>query len=317
MPGLHGHLWTVAPHLLAQARARLGALRVDGERPFATTVHDPEVGPVRLSGSVRAGDTDTAVVLVHGLGGHHDSAYVSYAARAVAARGWGYLRLSLRGADGSGEDLYHAGLAADVAAAVASPELAAYRRLFVLGFSLGGHLTLRYALDPGDARVRAVAALCAPLDLSAACDGIDRPTAWPYRRHVLMGLRAMYGELERRGRAPVPRSALAGVKTVRAWDDAVVAPRHGFASAADYYARVSVAPHLARLAVPALYVGADEDPMVLPAKVRPALEAAAGAPNLEVRWTRRGGHVWFPADADLGLPGRGIFDQVLGWLADA
>ena len=51
-------------------------------------------------------------------------------------------------ADGRGEDFYHAGLTVDLEAAIASPELARYQRILILGYSLGGHVVLRYAANP-------------------------------------------------------------------------------------------------------------------------------------------------------------------------
>lgn len=71
------------------------------------------------------------------------------AARVAEAAGLDSLRLNLRGADRMGEDGYHAGLTADLAAALASPELADYRSVGVLGFSLGGHPAFSPRLDLG------------------------------------------------------------------------------------------------------------------------------------------------------------------------
>ena len=85
-------------------------------------------------------------LVVHGLGSEIDAPYVVAAAQAAEARGLSCLRLYLRGADRKGEDFYHAGLTADLHAALASPTLASYDRVFVLGYSLGGHVTLRYAV---------------------------------------------------------------------------------------------------------------------------------------------------------------------------
>ena len=65
-----------------------------------------------------------ALLIVHGLGGSAKSPYTAKAAHAAAAAGLSSLRLNLRGADLLGEDYYHAGMTADLAAAIASPELA-------------------------------------------------------------------------------------------------------------------------------------------------------------------------------------------------
>jgi pimeloyl-ACP methyl ester carboxylesterase len=68
----------------------------------------------------------------------------------------------------------------------------------VLGFSLGGHVTLCHALRPSDARLRAVASVCAPLDLAAGCSAIDHPRAAVYCGHVLAGLKEIYTAVARR-----------------------------------------------------------------------------------------------------------------------
>ncbi len=228
------------------------------------------------------------------------------------------LRLDLRGAPGDGEDLYNAGLTADLHAALASEALAPYERLYVLGYSLGGHLTLRHATEEADPRVRAVAAVCPPLDLALSADAIDHPARWVYRRHVLSGLKAHYAAVARRrpqGGLPTLAEARA-IDRVRTWDERIIAPRFGFRSAAHYYAETSVAPRLARLARPALLIVATGDPMVLEETVRPALEGAHE--KLDVRWIHEGGHVGFPGSVDLGMGGEtGMEAQVMRWLRKA
>lgn len=259
------------------------------------------------------------VLLVHGLGGSPDSHYVVRAAQAAARAGVDSLRLGLRGADRQGEDFYHAGLTADLEAAVADPSLAAYRRIYVLGFSLGGHVSLRLGLQPGDPRVRAIASFCAPLDLSAGCAAIDAPGARPYCAYLLRGLREIYREVAARRPVPTPWPVVARIASMRAWDRHTVVPRFGFASVDDYYASQSVGPRLGELRVPALVVAAAGDPMVPQATLRPLLERPP--PPITARWIG-GGHVGFPAAADLDLGlgrgdrrrARGPLDQAIAWL---
>jgi predicted alpha/beta-fold hydrolase len=304
------HLRTIAPRL----RHRLRPARVPESRPWETVIEDPKIGPVRLTGRLReAPGSDEVAVLVHGLGGCTESHYLAGGVLAVEAAGLSSLRLNLRGADRRGEDFYHAGLTADLHAALASEELRSYRRIYVLGYSLGGHVVLRFATDPGDGRVAAVAALCAPVDLALSQQEIDSPGLWIYRRYLLKNLLQIYAAVAARRPVPVPVEEAARVRTIRAWDDLVVAPRHGFASAADYYARMSVAPRLPDLRVPALLVNSDCDPMVPARGVRPALERAA--PLLTVRWIPGGGHCAFPRGIDVGVgEGAGLEAQVLGWM---
>lgn len=306
---LAGHYWTLAPVAAKLVRPRLAP----PSRPWSAWVDDDALGRVRLSGAFAEVEGDGVVVVVHGLGGEIESHYMVDAAHAARAAGLSCLRLNLRGADLSGEDLYHAGLTVDVAAALRSPELLRYRRVFLLGYSLGGHIALRCALAPDDARLAAVAAVCPPLDLDRACRDLDARHRWPYRQYVLAALKAHLAAAVARDRAPVSLARARAIRTFREWDRVVIGPRFGFASPERYYAATSVAPRLGELAVPSLVVAMRHDPMVLASSVRAGLLVAA--PRLELCWQERGGHVGFPPGVDLGVDGpRGLEPQIMAWL---
>lgn len=309
---VRAHLWTMWPRL---QRAILGPLPLASE-PWRGVVVDAERGAVPLSGRLGSiAGADTVVVLVHGLGGSCDSPYQVAVASACAAAGAAALRLGLRGSDGKAGDFYHAGLTADLAAALAAPELARYQRVCVAGFSLGGHVVLRYGTEAHDPRLVAVAAVCAPLDLKAAQVGFDRRglAAWPYRRYILDGLKRIYASIAELGPVPTPVGRVRRVRTLRDYDALTVVPRFGFASPEDYYARASVGPRLRNLDVPALLVACPTDPMVPASAIGPAAEAAGDA--LDLRWVRRGGHVAFAGDLDLGQPAtKGLPAQLAAWL---
>jgi len=310
-----GHLWTIGPRL----RHAVRPIPCPQPVPWEATVHDPQVGPVLLSGLLReVPGAEALVVLVHGLGGSVDSHYMPCGAAAVEAAGLSCLRLNLRGADPRSGDYYHAGLTADLHAVLASPELRRYRRLYVVGYSLGGHVTLRLAAEPADPRLAAVAAVCSPVDLARAQHEIDAPWAWMYRRYLLRNLGRLYAAVAALRPVPFPVDRLGEIRTFREWDDRIIAPRHGFADAADYYARQSVAPRLGALRIPALLLNSENDPMVPARSVRPAL--AGASPRLTVAWLPGGGHVAFPRGMNAGLDGEdeekldGIDEQVIAWL---
>lgn len=308
---LAGHLWTIAPVLRHRVRPYVAPVAV----PWSTTVPDPQLGSVRLRGLLRErADADTCVIVVHGLGGTTETHYCVQAARAADAAGFSCLRLALRGADRDGEDFYHAGMVADVAAAVASEPLRRYARLLVLGYSLGGHVVLRYALSPSDARVRAVAAICSPLDLELGARHIDAPASYIYRRHVLNGLNAIYAEVARKRPVPTPLARVLKARTIREWDSLTVVPRHGFESVEDYYRTISVGPSLSRIELPALLLHNRADPMVPPSTYAPHLLSAG--PSVTVRWLGGGGHVGYPGALSLGEQAAlGVEAQALSWLA--
>jgi uncharacterized protein len=313
-----GHLWTAGVRL---RRALERSPEVPWE-PWGTRLEDPQAGAVRLTGRLsrsrspgvgRTGDRPPPlVVLAHGLGGSAASLYAIEAAAAANGAGCDCLRLNLRGADLAGEDFYHAGLTADLHAAFAEPRLAAYDRIHLMGYSLGGHVALRWATERGDPRVCSVAAVCPPLDLAGACRGIDGARRGIYRSYVLGRLKRIYRAVAARRAVPTPVERTDRIRFIREWDELTVAPRFGFADAADYYARMSVGPVLDRLRLRALLVACEHDPMVEAETLRPFL--ASPPPALEVRWVGRGGHVAFPRRLDLGFSGGpGLLPQLLAW----
>jgi len=306
-----GHLWTVVPALLSMIKAPVQP----AARAFRTVCIDPDVGPVYLTGLLsEVGASDTIVLIVHGLSGNALSPYCASAANAAAQAGFSSLRLSLRGADYSGEDILHGGITQDLWAALAAPEIARYSRVLLLGYSVGGHVVLRAAIEQKDARVRAAAAICPPLDLDHATTAFDHPARGPYRRHIFQGLNRAYAATAARGRVHVPAAVVARSRSARERDSLTVVSRFGFGSVEDYYRRESVAPRLFGLEVPSLVVASRHDPLVPVDTVVPAL--ADASPALSVKWVEQGGHIYFPKTLDLGQPGAlGLEQQVIRWLA--
>ncbi|MEM6456314.1 MAG: alpha/beta fold hydrolase [Acidobacteriota bacterium] len=295
-PAWSGHYYTIVPNLIDTARQPSAPPAVT----WATTIDDPTLGLVPLRGWLHEPQGSRAasplVVLVHGLGGHSDSRYLRRAATRAAALGLSSLRLGLRGADGDGIDLHHAGQSEDLCAVIdALPER--FRDIYLLGYSLGGHLVLRAATQSTSPRLRAAAAICAPLDLEPVQAAIDHPRAWIYRRWVLRGIWRSYEPIAARHPHLPSMDAVRDLTTVRGFDEHVIAPRFGFADAADYYRQASVAAHLGSLRVPALLLATEDDPMV-PAPVLRRTLAGVDAPRLEIRWLA-GGHLGLPAALDV------------------
>ncbi len=306
---MHGHLWTLLPQLAHRVAPR----PIPRDEPWEATFDDPERGSIRLTGWLRTRPgCRTLVVLLHGLGGSHDSRYVRSMACVCDAAGLPYLRFNMRGADRSGEDIYHAGTTTDLRVMLSSPPLAAYDTVYVIGFSLGGHILVRWATEADrDPRVRAIATVCAPLDLRYGAHAIQRPLGRPYQWHVLNGLKDMHRSAVRRGRLPALRGGVESIRTILEWDDRVVVPRFGFRSRSHYYESQSAGPRLAEMDLPTLFISAEADPVVTAAQVRPWLHGASDA--VDVAWTE-GGHIGFP---HLLLRGRDVGPlepQVLRWL---
>jgi predicted alpha/beta-fold hydrolase len=184
--------------------------------------------------------------------------------------------------------------------------------LFVVGVSLGGNVLCKYLGEEGErAIVRAAVSVCAPIDLRACALALESGFSRVYAKWFLRTLRRTAMERHARHGAIFDATALARVRTLRAFDDVVTAPLHGFASADDYYARSSGKQFLARVKKPLLLLNATDDPF-MPRQALPATRELSSSVHAE--FPQRGGHVGFVGPrGDLGwLPRRALsfFDSV-------
>jgi predicted alpha/beta-fold hydrolase len=305
---LAGHAWTIAPSITPVDRPAPPARR--WERWF----HDPDVGEVGIHGMHRQlAGSDELVILVHGLGGDPDSVYLQQAAHRLDELGMSTLRVGLRGSAGHGRDYYHGGIQSDLVEVLADEAFAEYAKIWIIGYSLGGHIALATATDALDPRVQGIAAVCSPIDLERGQKVIDAPRALVYREYILRELRKMYRDIATDRDVPVTRARAAQVRSILEWDELIVAPRWGFKSARDYYRSVSVAHRLDALTVPSVLVYSAHDPMVADHTIDPHLERTYA--NFEAIKLDHGGHVYFPSTVDLGVPGdKRLMDQLLGVL---
>lgn len=241
------------------------------------------------------GGTDCLVVLVHGLTGCEDSAYVRASARRLLEEGHDVFRLNLRGAGPSRPQcrtMYHAGRSDDLRLILEALLSAGQgvNGVFAMGYSLGGNLLLKYLGESGVAALidRAVS-VSAPIDLAAASGRLEARRNRGYHRWLLDRMKLDWTS----GPLDIETSQMVALKeadSIRGFDNDVVAPLNGFADAADYYARNSSGSFLSRISIPALLLHADNDPWI-PARSYRELEALPA--KLRVEIARGGGHVGF------------------------
>lgn len=309
---LSGHYLTLREHV----RQRLYPQPLPASRRIRIRLNDARLGSVFIGGSLIQHPAERGLlVLVHGLGGSSSSVYLRTAAAVAHRLGISSLRVDLRGADGGGEDFYHASLHSDLEHLLESPDLREFQKVYLLGYSLGGHLCLSYAAAQQNPRVRTLCAVCPPLDLSASASAFDRRRALFYRHYVLDALKRAYAAFQHRHALPwLPTAGQARrIQTIRAWDDCIVAPRHGFGSAARYYAEASVNRRLKDIHRPTLLVTAAHDPMVPASTLQHCVQRLPNCMQHVV--LQRAGHVGFPRQVDLGGVARGsLEEQVVRWL---
>lgn len=253
---------------------------------------------ILLRASWQAGPREArpALLIVHGLGGADAATYVAATGLLAFAQGWHVVRMNMRGAGESIDlcaRLYHAGLDADVRAAVHALARVV-PRVALLGFSLGGNQALLALGRAGDTLPQGLlgaAAVSPPADLALCAAAIDEPSNRIYQRYFMTSLRESYAERQRRLPDLYAPGRERGLRSVREYDEAITAPYNGFADAAEYYARSSAGPHLQAITRPALVLAAEDDPLVPGPSVARWPLPASGVVVREM--TPTGGHVGF------------------------
>ena len=160
---------------------------------------------------------------------------------------------------------------------------------------------MRWAEEAGHsagASVRAIAAVCAPLDLAASGAAMGR--GFNRQVYTRMFLRSMKPKaLAKLKQHPglFDAQALMAAQDLYAFDNIFTAPLHGFRDTEDYWKRASAKPHLAAVRVPALAINARNDPFI-PADSLPALHEVGQ--YVDLQQFDHGGHVGFAAGIPFG-----------------
>ncbi|MEJ7932113.1 alpha/beta fold hydrolase [Ramlibacter sp. AN1015] len=273
-----------------------------------------------LAGSAGALPDAPLLVLFHGLEGSSRSHYAEAFADFARGQGLQFVVPHFRGCSGElnlAPRAYHSGDYEEIGWLLARLRERHGQPVLAVGVSLGGNALLRWAAEAGSAAgscARAVAAVCAPLDLAAG----GRAIAAGFNRLVYTGmfLRSMKPKaLKKLAQHPglFDREALLAARDLYAFDNIFTAPLHGFRDSDDYYARASARGHLHRIRIPALALNARNDPFVPADSLPGAREAGA---QVRLWQPAAGGHVGFPSGRLRGHV-RFMPEQVGRWLLAA
>jgi uncharacterized protein len=292
--------WCRGPHLQTVWRRLLGptpALAARRER-WTTSDDDfidldwliPDPNNHALNGPL--------VLVLHGLEGSSQSKYVLGLLSELNRIGWQAVAMNFRSCSGEinrQRRFYHSGETTDLAWVVSRlTQMSPARPIYVVGFSLGGNVLLKWLGEEGEKTpdaVRGAVAVSVPFDLEAAARRIDQGIHRIYAAVFLKTLKekalrktALYpGLLDSRAIPPIHSFAV--------FDDLVTAPLHGFRDALDYWRSSSSVRFLREIRRPTLLISAEDDPF-LPGKLLPK-RIVADSKWLESDFTAQGGHVGF------------------------
>jgi predicted alpha/beta-fold hydrolase len=237
------------------------------------------------------------ILMVHGLEGSSNAGYIRSMSQLALERGYAVHRTNMRSCGGTEslcKTMYHAGLTCDTLSLIRQIRAERNEPIYLIGYSLGGNVSLKLAGELGDKAeglLDAVIAVSTPIDLAASVRKMSRRSNWIYESRFVARLK----ERIRRRALTMPGvydiAALDKCKTVYEFDDRITAPFFGFGTADNYYSTQSSDQYLEKIRVPTLLIQAKDDPLI-PFEIfdHPAIRQN---PYIKLIAVEHGGHLGF------------------------
>jgi len=235
-------------------------------------------------------------IVSHGLEGNSTRTYVKAMVQALNHGGWDALAWNYRSCSGEPNRQlrsYHNGATDDLARVIDhARKKGKYKEIALVGFSLGGNLTLVHlGRDRVDPIVKKAVVFSVPCDLAASAEALEKPSNRLYMKRFLVLLHRKIKEKMAIMPHALDDKGYDRIKTFRQFDDRYTAPIHGFKDARDYWEKCSSLQFIPKIDRPCLIINALNDPF-LPQECFPIAQAGQN-PNITLKLPKSGGHVGF------------------------
>jgi uncharacterized protein len=283
---LSGHIQTIVPALFR---------RVENIDFFSEFISTPDGDFLELDWCLQK--SDKLVILSHGLEGNTNRPYMLGMAKAFIDAGFDCLLWNFRSCGtrmNKRAILYHSGATYDLETVLKHAALKNYTQINLVGFSLGGNLTLKFLGEnsPCSKMIHRAAVFSVPCHLSSAADELAKLQNKIYSNRFLKSLKkkieikaTQFPELK------IDVTSLKKISNIRSFDNSYTAPLHGFTDAEDYYRKNSALYFLNEISAPVLIVNAQNDPFLSQA-CYPIKEVEKNS-NLKLVIPGKGGHCGF------------------------
>lgn len=243
--------------------------------------------------------SETLVLLIHGLEGSSESKYIASNTNYLNNKKIDTVCFNLRGC--SGEDnllltTYHSGKTEDVDFVVKHLlEHYNYKNIVIVGFSLGGNLTLKYLGEQGDnlsSVIKGGIAVSVPIDIASAEKEMERLKNKLYMEVFFKTMKNKI--LEKAHKFPeynLDKDKLFKATKFKHLEYLYTVPVFGFESPEDYWQKASSKPYLPKIKKPTLLINAKDDTF-LSRECFP-YEEAENSDFFFFEETKYGGHVGF------------------------
>lgn len=281
------HLLTIFPSLFRKVKAaRYNRTRI---RTTDNDFVDLDISSV---------NSDRLVIILHGLEGNSQRQYVTGMVNIFNDGRYDTASMNFRSCSGENNEalrFYHSGETGDLQTVIDHmASLGRYKHIHLVGFSLGGSVTLKYIGEKGAGIppiVRSAVAISVPCDLKDSSMELEKPHNAIYMKRFIRSLGAKLEAKARQHPGKISLDNFDEIKTFKQFDDRYTAPIHGFKDAEEYWARNSSRQFLPAIRIPVLLINALDDPFL--GKGSFPYEEAEQNPFFHLETPETGGHVGF------------------------
>lgn len=245
--------------------------------------------------------SSTVVIVSHGLEGSSDSKYIKGMSHQLYKEALDVCAWNFRGCSGELNKnlrMYHSG-ATDDLHTVASYLETKYDTVLLVGFSLGGNLTVKYLGEEHHTKsdkIKAAVAISVPLDLSSCSYQMMKKQNYIYSKRFLLTLIKKVKQKHELYPDDLDLKYIPMIKTVFDFDDFYTAPIHGFDGAEDYYQQCSSRHFISGIEIPTMIINALDDPFLADA-CYPTKEGESSK-FVHLLYPKYGGHVGFGGEGE-------------------
>lgn len=210
------------------------------------------------------------LIMSHGLESDTNAKYIKGMAAKFLKSGHDIAAWNCRGCSGElnlKPVYYHSGVSHDLRSVVEYIiNSYGYSEVYIIGFSMGANISLKYLGEEGGGIDKAIKAACvfsAPCNLEHGSVALANGFSWMYTRNFIGTLKkkvqAKTKLFEQMG---IDTSKLGDIKSLSDFDDHFTAPLNGFKDASDYYEKASSIGFIKDIKIPTLIINAKNDPFL-------------------------------------------------------
>lgn len=244
--------------------------------------------------------SDDLIIVSHGLEGSSGKPYSRGISHHLAYNhGFDVIAWNMRSCSGELNRLktfYHGAQTSDITAVIKyALAFHPYKRIHLIGFSLGGNLTTYYAAKIGKKefpQVFSAVAISAPIELQSSVMKLGLSNFGKfYTSTFLATMKKKSIQKHKLGLIDIDPKQINGCANFIDFDNLITAPHFGFKNADEYYSFASARQYIEHTEIPILLVQSKDDPFLSRSCYPVRLAKKSSLIHLEM--TSSGGHVGF------------------------